>query len=174
MASAIRAAIVRGRWARSWLGTNRDKDLTRLDGGGGFDPKYLVRDPKNGCKTILPHEYLRANTIFEVVKAAAGAPRGRQAPSYEWTNGPSGQAWTISTTEINSIPVALPQFQDARRTYPDTTYDDGWTNSFATFNATTRCTWKRSSIRSTATPMIERPKSEFRRCSAPTFSRSAS
>src|SRR6202142_3326433 len=46
-----------------------DKDLTRLDGGGGINPQYLVRDPNRGCKAILPHEYLRVNTVFEVVRA---------------------------------------------------------------------------------------------------------
>src|SRR6202000_207621 len=41
-----------------------DIDLTKLDGGGGLNPKYLVRDPSRGCATLLPHEYLRVNTIF--------------------------------------------------------------------------------------------------------------
>ena len=111
-----------------------DKDLTRLDGGGGFDPKYLVRDPNNGCKTILPHEYLRANTIFEVVKAAGGRTAWTDKhPSYEWTNGPSGKGVDdFYGPEINSIPVPLPQFQGCSPVpYPDVTYDDGWTNSFA-------------------------------------------
>jgi hypothetical protein len=111
-----------------------DKDLTRLDGGGGFDPQYLVRDPKDGCKTILPHEYLRANTIFEVVKAAGGRTAWTDKhPSYEWTNGPSGKGVDdFFGPEINSIPVPLPQFQGCSPVpYPDTTYDDGWTNSFA-------------------------------------------
>src|SRR6201987_6002517 len=26
-----------------------DKDLTKLDGGGGINPDFLVRDPTNGC-----------------------------------------------------------------------------------------------------------------------------
>ncbi|MGD0504499.1 MAG: alkaline phosphatase family protein [Steroidobacteraceae bacterium] len=111
-----------------------DKDLTRLDGGGGFDPKYLVRDPSHGCKTIVPHEYLRANTIFEVVKAAGGRTAWTDKhPSYEWTNGPSGKGVDdFYGPEINSIPVALPQFQGCSPVpYSDTTYDDGWTNSFA-------------------------------------------
>ena len=43
-----------------------------LSPGGGLNPKFLVRNPNNGCKTILPHEYLRVNTIFEVVKAGGG------------------------------------------------------------------------------------------------------
>src|ERR1700729_2637515 len=49
-----------------------DIDLTRLDGGGGLNPEYLVRDPKNGCRTILPHQYRRADTIFEVLKSHGG------------------------------------------------------------------------------------------------------
>ena len=111
-----------------------DKDLTRLDGGGGLNPEYLVRNPNNGCKTILPHEYLRVNTIFEVVKAAGGLTAWTDKhPSYEWTNGPSGKGVDdFYGPEINSIPVALPQFAGcAPVPYADPTPDDGWTNSFA-------------------------------------------
>jgi hypothetical protein len=111
-----------------------DKDLTRLDGGGGLNSEYLVRDPNNGCKTILPHEYLRVNTIFEVVRAAGGLTAWTDKhPSYEWTNGPSGKGVDdFYGPEINSIPVALPQFAGcAPVPYADPTPDDGWTNSFA-------------------------------------------
>lgn len=111
-----------------------DKDLTRLDGGGGLNPEYLVRDPNSGCKTILPHEYLRVNTIFEVVRAAGGLTAWTDKhPSYEWTNGPSGRGVEdFYGPEINSIPVALPQFAGcAPVPYADPTPDDGWTNSFA-------------------------------------------
>ncbi|HEY1312993.1 MAG TPA: alkaline phosphatase family protein [Steroidobacteraceae bacterium] len=110
-----------------------DIDLTKLDGGGGLNPKYLVRDPNNGCKTILPHQYLRVNTIFEVVKAAGGRTAWTDKhPSYEWTNGPSGKGvddfWG---PEINSVPVALPQFSGCSPVpFADPTPDDGWTNSF--------------------------------------------
>jgi Type I phosphodiesterase / nucleotide pyrophosphatase len=110
-----------------------DIDLTKLDGGGGLNPKFLVRDPNKGCKTILPHEYLRVNTIFEAVKAAGGTTAWTDKhPSYEWTNGPSGKGvddfWG---PEINSIPVALPQFAGcAPVPFADPTLDDGWTNSF--------------------------------------------
>jgi hypothetical protein len=110
-----------------------DIDLTKLNGGGGLNPKFLVRDPNKGCKTILPHEYLRVNTIFEAVKAAGGTTAWTDKhPSYEWTNGPSGKGvddfWG---PEINSIPVALPQFAGcAPVPFADPTLDDGWTNSF--------------------------------------------
>jgi len=110
-----------------------DIDLTKLDGGGGINPKYLTRDPANHCKTILPHEYLRVNTIFEVVKAAGGRTAWTDKhPSYEWTNGPSGTGvddfWG---PEINSIPVPLPNIPGCQSVpYPDPTPDDGWTTSF--------------------------------------------
>jgi Type I phosphodiesterase / nucleotide pyrophosphatase len=110
-----------------------DKDLTRLDGGGGLNPNFLVRDPNNGCRTILPHEYLRVNTIFEVVRAAGGRTAWTDKhPSYEWTNGPSGNGVEdFFGPEINSIPVALPQFSGcAPVPFADPTPDDGWTNSF--------------------------------------------
>jgi Type I phosphodiesterase / nucleotide pyrophosphatase len=110
-----------------------DKDLTRLDAGGGLNPQFLVRDPKAGCKTILPHQYLRVNTIFEVVKAAGGRTAWTDKhPSYEWTNGPSGKGVEdFYGPEINSIPVALPQFAGcAPVPFADPTPDDGWTNSF--------------------------------------------
>ena len=69
-----------------------DIDLTRLDGGGGVNPKFLVRDPHNGCQVVMPHQYLRVNTIFEVVKSHGGTTAWTDKhPSYEWTNGPSGK-----------------------------------------------------------------------------------
>jgi hypothetical protein len=110
-----------------------DFDLTRLDGGGGLNPNYLVRNPKNGCKTILPHEYLRVNTIFEVVKSGGGRTAWTDKhPSYEWVNGPSGKGVDdFYGPEINSVPVSLPQIPGCEPVpYPDTAPDDGWTTSF--------------------------------------------
>jgi hypothetical protein len=110
-----------------------DLDLTKLDGGGGLNPQYLVRDPKNNCHTLMPHQYLRVNTVFEVVKAHGGLTAWTDKhPSYEWTNGPSGKGVDdFYGPEINSIPVPLPQFSGCGVVpFPDTTPDDGWTNSF--------------------------------------------
>ena len=110
-----------------------DIDLTRLDGGGGLNPSFLVRDPKNGCHTLMPHQYLRVNTIFEVVRAHSGLTAWTDKhPSYEWTNGPSGRGVVdFYGPEINSIPVPLPSVPGcATVPFPDTTPDDGWTNSF--------------------------------------------
>jgi len=110
-----------------------DIDLTRLDGGGGLNPAFLVRDPRNGCHTLMPHQYLRVNTIFEVVHAHGGRTAWTDKhPSYEWTNGPSGKGVEdFYGPEINSIPVPLPQISGcAAVPFPDPTPDDGWTTSF--------------------------------------------
>jgi hypothetical protein len=87
-----------------------DNDLTKLDGGGGINPAYLPRDPKNNCAPVYPHSYLRVNTFFEVVKAAGGYTAwSDKHPSYEFANGPSGQGVDdFFGPEINSTPVNLP------------------------------------------------------------------
>jgi len=110
-----------------------DIDLTQLNGGGGINPHFLPRDPNDGCKPVYPHEYLRVNTIFEVLKANGGRTAWiDKHPSYEWTNGPSGKGVDdFYGPEINSIPVALPQFPGCSPVpFPDPTFDDGWTNDF--------------------------------------------
>ena len=111
-----------------------DNDLTQLDGGGGINPAFLPRSPGANCAPIMPHQYLRVNTIFEVVKAHGGRTAWTDKhPSYEWTNGPSGQGVDdFYGPEINSIPVALPQFSGCSPVpYADPAPDDGWTTSFA-------------------------------------------
>ncbi|MBV8208990.1 MAG: alkaline phosphatase family protein [Burkholderiaceae bacterium] len=111
-----------------------DNDLTQLDGGGGINPAYLPRDPTNGCQPIYPHQYLRVNTIFEVVHSHGGRTAWTDKhPSYEWTNGPSGTGVDdFYGPEINSIPVALAQFPGCSPVpYGDSIPDDGWTTSFA-------------------------------------------
>ena len=109
-----------------------DIDLTTLDGGGGINPAYLPRNP-DGCVPIYPHQYLRVNTIFEVIRSHGGRTAWTDKhPSYEWTNGPSGTGvQDFYGPEINSDPVALPQFPGCSPVpYADNTPDDGWTNSF--------------------------------------------
>jgi hypothetical protein len=109
-----------------------DLDLTRLDGGGGINPAFLPRDPNNGCQPVFPHQYLRVNTIFEVVKAGGGWTAWTDKhPSYEWTSGPSGKGVDdFFGPEINSIPVALPQFPGCDPVpAPAPAPDDGWTTN---------------------------------------------
>lgn len=107
-----------------------DVDLTQVNGGGGINPDFLPRDPAHGCNPVFPHQYMRTNTIFEVVKANGGYTAWTDKhPSYEWTNGPSGHGVDdFYGPEINSIPVALPQFPGCSPVpASDTTPDDGWT-----------------------------------------------
>jgi hypothetical protein len=110
-----------------------DSDLTRLDGGGSINPAFLPRDPNNGCKPVFPHQYLRVNTVFEVVRAHGGRTAWTDKhPSYEWTNGPSGKGVDdFYGPEINSAPVALPFPGCDPVPFPDPTPDDGWTTSYA-------------------------------------------
>jgi hypothetical protein len=110
-----------------------DFNLKLLNGGGGINPNYLPRDPNNNCQPVYPHQYLRVNTIFEVVKANGGRTAWvDKHPSYEWTNGPSGLGVDdFYGPEINSVPVALPKFPGcAPVPFPDPTFDDGWTTDF--------------------------------------------
>ena len=82
-----------------------DNDLTLLNGGGGINAAALPVDPITG-KPVYPHDYLRVNTVFEVIKAAN--PNARTAWSdkhraYEIVNGPSGNSVDdLFTPEINS------------------------------------------------------------------------
>jgi hypothetical protein len=70
-------------------GIDRDKKL--ID-GGGIDPAKLPLDPKKACSAVYPHDYLRVNTIFEVVRQAhMHTAWVDKHPSYEMTNGPSGK-----------------------------------------------------------------------------------
>lgn len=110
-----------------------DNDLTQLNGGGGINPNFLPRDPTKNCAPVLPHQYLKVNTIFEVVKANRGTTAWiDKHPSYEWTNGPSGKGVDdFYGPEINSNPVALPQFPGCSPVpLVDNTFDDGWTTDF--------------------------------------------
>jgi hypothetical protein len=70
-------------------GIDHDKKLVD---GGGIDPAKLPRDPKKGCSAVYPHDYLRVNTVFEVVRQAnLHTAWVDKHPSYEMTNGPSGR-----------------------------------------------------------------------------------
>jgi hypothetical protein len=109
-----------------------DYDLTKLDGGGGINPAYLPRDPAHGCAPVYPHQYIRANTIFEVVKAGGlYTAWSDKHPSYDFVNGPSGAGVNdLWSPEINSDVVPIPQVPGCA-TVPDPTADlTAWTNSF--------------------------------------------
>jgi hypothetical protein len=76
-----------------------DLNPTVLDGGGGLNPLALPRDPARDGALVYPHNYLRVNTTFEVVKAAGYRTAWIDKHlSDEIVHGPSGQGvddlWT--------------------------------------------------------------------------------
>jgi hypothetical protein len=86
---------------------------------------------------VYPHQFIRVNTLFEVVKAAGGYTAwSDKHQSYELTNGRSGKGVDdFYAPEINSIPVALPQVKLLScNPLPDQTAvssSNAWTDSFA-------------------------------------------
>lgn len=83
--------------------------LTHLDGGGAFNPQAIPNAMINGkCTPVYPHNYIKTNTVFEVIKnniqGARTAWADKHAWAYDWVNGPSGNGVDdLSRTEINSI-----------------------------------------------------------------------
>ena len=96
---------------------NIDKDSTVLNGGGTLgDPlsqidltKLPLSNASGTCQPVLPHQFIRVNTLFEVVRAHGGYTAwADKHPAYEILNGPSGTGVNdLFTPEIDSlIPVA--------------------------------------------------------------------
>ena len=112
-----------------------DVDLTQINGGGGLDTDFLPRDSTKNCSPVYPHNWIRTNTIFEVVRQNGGYTAWTDKhPSYEWTNGPSGAGVAdFFGPEINSVAVPLNMVGynvPSCHTLPDTTATDDWTKSF--------------------------------------------
>jgi hypothetical protein len=77
------------------------------DGTGGVDPAKMPRQLVNGvCTPVLPHNMMRLNTVFEVVRSTLGRTAySEKRPSYDLLNGPSGTGVTdLYTPEINCQP----------------------------------------------------------------------
>jgi hypothetical protein len=81
-----------------------DFDTSKLDGGGGIDPSKLPNNPETGFTPVYPHQFLRVNTIFEVIhEAGLHTAWSDKHPAYDLVNGPSGKGVEdLFTPEINS------------------------------------------------------------------------
>jgi hypothetical protein len=83
-----------------------DHDDSKLF-SGGIDPANLpLRKDANGdCKPVYPHDFIRVNTVFEVVRAFGGHTAwSDKHPAYDLLNGPSGAGIEdLYTPEINSL-----------------------------------------------------------------------
>src|SRR5579859_1901222 len=60
---------------------------------GTFDPSHAPLDPRGGCAPMQPHNLVRVNTIFEVVREKIGptAWAGETAATTDLLRGPSGK-----------------------------------------------------------------------------------
>ncbi len=77
------------------------------DGTGGVDPTKMPRQIVNGvCTPVLPHNMMRLNTVFEVIRSTLGPTAySEKRPSYDFLNGPSGTGVAdLYTPEINCQP----------------------------------------------------------------------
>jgi hypothetical protein len=78
-----------------------------IDGSGGVDPNKVPRQLLNGvCTPVLPHNMMRLNTVFEVVRSVGGRTAySEKRPSYDFLNGPSGTGvQDLYTPEIACFP----------------------------------------------------------------------
>ncbi len=106
-------------------------DYTQLFGGGGINPDYLPRDP-NTCMPVYPHQYVRVNTVFNVIKAAGGYTAWSDKHfAYDIVNGHRGGGVDdLYTPEVNSNAVPLPSVTGCSP-LPDPNPSVGdWTTSF--------------------------------------------
>jgi predicted AlkP superfamily pyrophosphatase or phosphodiesterase len=100
------------------------RPLIHLDGGGTFNPQAIPHARVKGvCTPVYPHNYIKTNTVFEVIKehirGARTAWADKHAWGYDWLNGPSGHGVDdLARTEINSIDPAT-----------NTNYTDGYTHT---------------------------------------------
>lgn len=101
-----------------------DKNPLALDGGGGIDENLLPRDPARGGAPVYPHNYLRVNTVFEVVKSAGGRTAYCEKHlSYEIAHGPSGQGvddfFAPEIAANNEFGVSITKSVPATKAYDD-------------------------------------------------------
>jgi predicted AlkP superfamily pyrophosphatase or phosphodiesterase len=68
-----------------------DNNLNQIDGGCGINAAMLPRDPVTK-QPVYPHNYVRVNTIFEVIKnAGMHTAWADKHLAYDLLNGPSGK-----------------------------------------------------------------------------------
>jgi hypothetical protein len=99
-----------------------DVDPTSFTGGGTLgqpltqiDPTKLPMGLANGkCVRIYPHQFIKVNTLFEVIRAHGGRTAwSDKHPAYDLVNGPSGAGVEdLFTPEVNSTDPMYPLIKD--------------------------------------------------------------
>src|SRR5436305_1714801 len=95
---------------------------SRDDAAADGLPAVLGPAAQNGCQPVLPHQYLRVNTAFEVVKSASGRRTAWSDKhlSYEILQGPSGAGVDdlynpeIAATGVEKSLAAIEAYDDAK------------------------------------------------------------
>ena len=79
-----------------------------------MDPSKLPRrlNERGQCVPVFPHDFVKANTLFEVVRAAGGQTAwADKHPAYDLVNGPSGQGvadlYTPEITNVNGLDATV-------------------------------------------------------------------
>jgi len=96
--------------------------------GLGIDASKLPRDPAHGCRPVYPWQYLRVNTVFNVVRAAGGYTAwADKHPAYAIVQGPSGNGVNdLYTPEIGMDGEGHPDTDAVTASIARTeTYDTG-------------------------------------------------
>lgn len=67
----------------------------------------MQKDAHGNCKPVFPHEFIKVNTVFEVIHKSGGHTAwSDKHPAYDLVNGPSGKGVDdLYTPEINSLIV---------------------------------------------------------------------
>jgi len=101
-----------------------DLNSFALDGGGGFNLSYLPMQKTawGTCEVVLPHNFIRINTIFEVGREnGLVTAYADKHPSYEFLNGPSGvglsQGYFPEVASVDSTLEAQEAWDDPHCSY---------------------------------------------------------
>jgi hypothetical protein len=108
--------------AETTYAENLDYSLNDVTGGGTLGDSRSQINPANlpmtmvhgHCVVVWPHQFIRVNTIFEVLRAhGLHTAWSDKHPAYEILNGPSGQGIEdLFTPEINSVMPGDPTGHD--------------------------------------------------------------
>ena len=120
--------------AETTYAENLDYSLADVTGGGTLGNPLSQINPANlpmtyvsgSCVVVYPHQFIRVNTIFEVLRAhGLHTAWSDKHPAYEILNGPSGKGIEdLFTPEINSQLPGAPAGQDNTTSFSGVrTYD---------------------------------------------------
>jgi arylsulfatase A-like enzyme len=84
-----------------------EQDFTQLFSPINPDNLPRARDASGVCRPVYPHDFIKVNTVFEVIREAGGHTAwSDKHPAYDLVNGPSGKGVEdLYTPEINSLIV---------------------------------------------------------------------